>query len=327
MRKMLSHWPDVRATALMLLAAFAPSVHAVTLPNLYETSQPVGASRDAAFEEALKTVIVRVSGRRDAPASLAAELGNARKYVQKFGFTADNVLQVGFDSVSVDKLLSDAGLPIWGRERPATLVILSVDDAGGERRVSAQAPASERAAIERVAAERGLPLVWASMDTQDRQYIAGDASAASDALLAMAERYGANAALIGRARDGAVDWTLISVDGASQTTGALADGVHLAADAFARVFAASGSSLNAVIVDVAGVAGLDAYAATLNYLESLTLVRSVAVEQVSGDTLRFRLAVRGDAETLRRAIALDNRLLPRMQGATAVERLSFRFNR
>lgn len=318
----------------MLLAAFAPSVHAVTLPNLYETSQPVGASREAAFGEALKTVIVRVSGRRDAPAQLGDELRNPRKYVQKFGFTADNVLQVGFDSVSVDKLLSDAGLPIWGRERPATLVMLSADDAGGERWVSAQAPASERAAIERVAAERGLPLVWASMDAQDRQYIdrqyiGGDASASSEALLAMAERYGANAALIGRARSGAVDWTLISVDGASQATGVLADGVHFAADTFARVFAASGSSLNAVIVEVAGIAGLDAYAAALNYLESLTLVRSVAVEQVSGETLRFRLAVRGDADTLRRAITLDNRLLPQMQSepASAVERLSFRFNR
>lgn len=327
MRMMHSHWPDVRAATLILLAAFAPFAHAVTLSNLYEVSQPVGASREAAFEEALRTVIVRVSGRRDAPAQLGGALGNPRQYVQKFGFTADNVLQVGFDSVSIDRLLSDAGLPIWGRERPATLVMLSVDEAGGERWVSAQAPASERAAMERVAADRGLPLVWASMDAQDRQYV--DPGAASDALLATAERYGANAALIGRMRDGAADWTLVSADGASQASGGLADGVHLAADSFARLFAASGSSLNAVIIEVAGIAGLDAYAATLNYLESLTLVRSVALEQVAGDTLRFRLAVRGDADTLRRAIALDNRLLPQMQSepATAVERLSFRFNR
>jgi hypothetical protein len=236
---------------------------------------------------------------------------------------------VGFDSVSVDKLLSDAGLPIWGRERPAILVVLGVDDGGGDRWVSAQAPTNERAAIERAAAERGLPLVWASMDAQDQSSIAGDAAAASDALLATAERYGANATLVGRGRGGAVDWTLISIDGVSQTTGALADGVHLAADAFARVFAASGSSLNSVIVEVAGVAGLDAYAATLNYLESLTLVRNVAVERVSGDALRFRLAIRGDAQTLRRAIGLDNRLLPQMQSEPAAEgeRLLFRFNR
>ncbi len=51
---------------------------------------------------------------------------------------------------------------------------------------------------------------------------------------------------------------------------------------------------------------LNAYASTLNYLEGMTLVRGVAVEQIAGDTLRFRLAVRGDATTLRRAIALDN---------------------
>ena len=315
----------------LLLLFICTGAGAVTVPDLYETAQPVGASRDAAFEEALKTVVVRVSGQRDAPARLGGELANPRKYVQRFGFTADNVLQVGFDSVSVDRLLSDAGLPIWGRERPAMLVMLGVDEADGATRwVSAQAPAAERAAIERVAYERGLPLVWASMDAQDRTQ-AGDASGSGEGLLQTAQRYGANAVLSGRMRGGSVRWRLVSGDGASETVGGLAEGVHLAADAFARVFAASGSSLSAVVVEVAGVTNLDEYASTLNYLESMTLVRDVAVEQVAGDVLRLRLAVRGDADTLGRAIGLDNRLLPLTpsgaESATPAERLVFRFNR
>jgi uncharacterized protein len=316
----------------MLLAFFSWAAHAVTLPDLYETAQPVGASRDAAFEEALKTVVVRVSGSRDAPARLGAGLAAARKYVQRYGFTADDVLQVGFDSVSVDKLLSDAGLPIWGRERPATLVMLGAEDADGTTRwMSAQAPANDRAAIERVAYERGLPLVWAVMDAQDRAQVDADVGGSGDALLQTAQRYGANAVLIGRVRAGSARWTLVSSDGASETVGGLADGVHLAADAFARVFATSGSSLTTVTLEVAGMVNLEAYASTLNYLESLTLVRSVAVEQVAGDALRFRLAVRGDAETLRRAIALDNRLLPLTSSEAATPStaasLHFRFNR
>lgn len=317
-------------SAAALLWAAAP--RAATLENLYEIAQPVGASREEAFQEALRAVLVRVSGRRDAPAHLTAELANPRKYAQRFGFTADNVLQVGFDSVSIDKLLADAGLPIWGRERPATLVMLGLEDgAGATRWVSAITPAGEREALERAAYERGLPLVWATMDVQDRALAEGDVSASSEALLAAAQRYGANAALLGRGRDGAVRWTLVSSDGVAETQGGLADGVHLAADVFARVFAASGASLASVVVEVAGVEDLDAYAATLNYLESLTLVRAAGVEQVAGDVVRFRLAVRGDAETLRRAIALDNRLLPAAPGgadaSSAVDRLSLRFNR
>ena len=132
--------------------------------------------------------------------------------------------------------------------------------------------------------------------------------------------------LVGRARGGTVQWTLLSNEGAAQTSGGMEDGVHLAADTFAHVFAASGSSLGSVIVEVAGISDLNAYAATLNYLEGMTLVRGVALEQVTGEKMRFRLAVRGDAATLRRAIALDRRLVPQDTGGTgATDRLAFRY--
>jgi hypothetical protein len=133
--------------------------------------------------------------------------------------------------------------------------------------------------------------------------------------------------LLGRSRGGIVQWTLLSNDGAAQTSGGIGDGVHLAADTFAHVFAASASSLGSVIVEVGGISNLDAYAATLNYLEGMTLVRGVALEQVTGEKMRFRLAVRGDAATLRRAIALDHRLVPidAADGSAAGDRLAFRY--
>lgn len=302
------------------LAMAAVPAGAVTISDLYETDQPVpNNSRDAAFVEALKTVVVRVSGQRDAPARLGAALNDPRKLVQRFGFTVDNVLQVGFDSVSVDKLLQDAGLPIWGRERPATLVLLNVVEPDGYAHwISGDQPNAQKDVLSRIARQRGLPLKWPAVDPQGI-----DESSA----LQEAERYGANAALIGRSQAGAVRWTLVSSEGSSQTSGGLEEGVHLAADTFARVFAASGSSLGSVLVEVAGIGDLDAYAATLNYLEGMTLVRAVAVEQVAGDTMRFKLAVRGDAATLRRAIALDNKLVSQddLAAPPTGERLTFRY--
>ena len=292
--------------ALLPALLVVASARAVTVPDLYETAQPVDGSRDAAFVEALKTVLVRVSGQRDAAMRVGAEVNDPRKYVQRFGFTADNVLEVGFDSASVDHLLSNAGLPIWGRERPATVVMFGTEEGGTWRWLTADTPAPERDAIEKVARQRGLPLKWPVMDAQERSQASSD----SAGLLQAADRYGANAVLLGRARGGVVQWTLISTDGAAQASGGIADGVHLAAETFAHVFAASASSLGSVIVEVGGISNLDAYAATLNYLEGMTLVRGVALEQVSGEKMRFRLAVRGDAATLRRAIALDHRLVP-----------------
>jgi hypothetical protein len=315
--------PLFRCLRLALLPAllWVASAQAVTVPNLYETAQPVDGSRDAAFVEALKTVLVRVSGQRDA-ALRVGEISDPRKYVQRFGFTAGNVLEVGFDAASVDQLLSNAGLPIWGRERPATVVMFGVEDGGAWRWLAADTPARERETLEKIARERGLPLKWPVMDAQERS----EASSDSPGLMQAASRYGADAVLLGRARGGTVQWTLLSNEGAAQASGGLDDGVHLAADTFARVFAASGSSLGSVIVEVAGISDLNAYAATLNYLEGMTLVRGVALEQVTGDRMRFKLAVRGDAATLRRAIALDHRLVPTdAADGAAADRLAFRY--
>lgn len=295
---------------LMCLALLAPAFGgAVTVEDLYATAQPVQGSQDAAFAEALKTVVVKVSGQLDAPQRLGSALANPRQYVQRYGVTEENVLQVGFDDVSIDRLLIDAGLPIWGRERPATLVVLSLDDFGGSW-TSADASPLDKERIEQAARGRGLPVQWGTLDAQDYNLLAMGAGA-SQALLQIATRNGANALLVGRGRrDGGMQWLLASRDGVVERTGSFEEGVHLAADTFAQVFAAAGTSLSEVSVDVAGIADLNAYAGTINYLEQMTLVRSVAVEQLQGDRLRLRLAIRGNAETLQRAIALDNRLVP-----------------
>jgi hypothetical protein len=321
------NWVRIVLAALLLSPAVAS---AVAVTDLYETAQPIqGTAQDAAFAEALKTVVIRVSGRRDAPAQLGSALANPRQFVQRYGVTSDNVLQVGFDDVSIDNLLLGAGLPLWGRERPAVLVVLNLEDVGGGWASTEVAP-GDKERIARVARERGLPVQWGALDAQDQNLLSMNAGA--DALLQIAERNGANAVLAGRGRrDSGMQWTLATTDGSSEGGGALEDGIHLAADTFAKVFATAGSSLTHVNVEVAGIADLNAYATTLNYLEGMTLIRNVALEQVSGDTLRFRLAVRGNAETLRRAIALDDRLVPSdaVTSASGVSdagaRLAFRY--
>lgn len=335
-----SRMKSIRATtlclALLCAGLGAATAGAVTVPDLYEETVPVGTSRDAAFVEALKNVAIRVSGRRDAPARLAGALDNPRQYVQRFGSTADNQLQVGFDSVSVDQLLTDAGLPVWGRERPLTLILLYVTSGNGTSYwIDSAATSAEREIIARAAAQRGLPIVWPDMTSQDRAQIgaAGDpVGGDSTALLQTAARYNANAVLYGTARsDGAsglsVQWQVLSADANATGNGSLEEGIHLAADTFARIYSASGTTLDSVIVQVSGINDLGAYASTLNYLEGLTLVRSVAVEQVTGDTMRFRVAVRGDAGTLRRALALDGRLVSGDGADTTqpADRLLFRY--
>jgi hypothetical protein len=307
------------ACLLSAIALFAGAqACAVTVPDLYEASVPVTSDRDAALVEALRSVVIRISGRSDAAVRLGVALNNPRQYAQRFGFTADNVLQVVFDDVSVDRLLIEAGLPVWGRERPATLVLLNVATGGGSYWIDSAANSAEREIITRAARQRGLPIVWPDMTTADRTQINADVAATAGnaaALLQTAARYNANATLLGTARRDStgglsVQWTLASADGTASSTGSLEEGINLAADTFARVYSVSGTTLDNLTVEISGIDTLGAYATLLNYLEGLTLVRGVSVEQVIGDTLKFRVAVRGDANTLRRALSLDGRLVP-----------------
>ena len=314
-----------------------PQAHAVTVPDLYEVMVPVMTTRDAAFADAMKVVLIRVSGRRDAAERAGAALADPRKYLQRFGFPSPNILQAAFDGRAVDKLLSDAGLPIWGRERPATLVLLGFEAADGTLQwMDNITPGAEREALTVMAKQRGVPLVWPQMDAQDRIYASEiAASPAVPTMMQAAERYGANAVLFGRARrDGAggayVQWILASSGSSEELRGSLDDGINLAADSFARMYAASGSALDSVALAVSGIGNLNDYASALNYLEKMTVVRSVALEQVAGDTLHLKLAVRGDASQLKRALALDNKLVPTSDIGDGVsgqpgQRLQFRY--
>ena len=300
------------------------SAQAVTVPDLYETAQPVDGSRDAAFVEALKTVLVRVSGQRDA-ATRVGEVSDPRKYVQRFGFTADNVLEVGFDSASIDHLLSNAGLPIWGRERPATVVMFGVED-GGALALARRRHACAGARCDR---ESRPPARRAAEVARDGRSGArrGQLRFAGPAADGGALWSGRRAARACARRRGPVDADFRATAprrrAAASMTACISPPIRSRACSPLRR-----SSLGSVIVEVGGISDLDAYAATLNYLEGMTLVRGVALEQVTGEKMRFRLAVRGDAATLRRAIALDHRLVPLDApdgSADAGDRLAFRY--
>jgi hypothetical protein len=316
--------------AVSLLATL-PAI-ATTVTDLYDISVPLDAGgQDAAFLEALKQVAVRVSGQRDAAIRLGPTLTNPRQYAQRFN-SPKGMLQVGFDSVAIDKLLSTAGLPIWGRERPATLVLLNIRELDGSTRwADVQFGGAERETVSRVARQRGLPLIWPTIDAseQARIYAAGFKTAE---LLQIAARFGANATLLGFAQRGSgnsltVRWVLSTEDGATEVESVLDEGVHLAADTFARAYGASGTAVDNVLVEISGISNLAAYAAAVNYLEGMTLVRGMALEQMSGDKMRLRLAVRGDAATLRRSMTLDKRLVlqPPEPGAPRPSSLQFRY--
>lgn len=293
------------AHAVLALLGLVPGVAGADV-GLYQAEIPLAGTtesdRTAGFGAALKVAAVRASGRRDAatqPAVVAAAADPAR-FVQQYSTTGDRVLKVGFDGRAVEQLLQQAGLPLWPAERPTTLVQLFVPSvAGGARAVLASERPPERELIERAAQARGLPVSWPQQ--------AVDLAAARARL---ASPGGASSALlVGVGSGSRVDWSFAHLDTRVQAAGGAASGVDLAADALAARYAPpSTRGLNTLAVRVGGVTDLAAYAGLLDYLNTLSLVRSVAVVEVAGSTVQLELAVRGDLELLRRVAALDTHL-------------------
>jgi hypothetical protein len=329
----------VIAVCAFVVGAALPA-YATNVEGLYEVVVlPTQKPGDSSFAEAMRQVAVRVSGSRDASVRVMTGKPDALRYTQKINLHPqgypDGSVQVEFGSAIFDKMLTGVGLPIWGRERPAVAVWIAIPDAVGRLAwVGVNDKSPERDALQTTALARGIPLVWPSMDAADLATAAAlNSSTRSYAqLMASGERYHADAVLYGVAtRDAggalSVRWSFAFNDEVTEQQGSLDDGIHSAADHCARILAIAPGARAVVALQVNGIRDLDAYARTLNYLESVTLVTAggVAVEQLRGEDLDLRLTVRGDANALRRTLGLGKRLIEvKSVNPVAGDRLVFR---
>jgi uncharacterized protein len=326
------------ATILWVCVAglcFGEAAFSFTRAEMYQAAAPVSdrseAAQTAAFQNAMRTVLIRVTGRRsaDEDTALAPLISNARRYVQQYRAAPDSQLWVAFDGPAIERWLTQNGQPLWGHERPTTLVLLAVQSgAQGGSVVTTEDGSDLKAAIDAAALARGLPLVWPSGAELQKYHIDfamvnnGSPSTFTD----IGRRMGSDGILVGRASGGAANanirWTHLFQDRSSEYSGTL-EGVNRAADLYAGLFAASGT-LAPVDIEVIGVNELRDYAALQNYLESQTFISHVSVESLTGDTVRFRLATRGGGDSLTRALSLNGRLQPVAAGETGIQRFQLR---
>jgi hypothetical protein len=280
-----------------LLAVFAllsAATRAASVPDLYAADVPAsGAGQpglDAAFDLALKEVLVKLTGQRQVPAELAAALGPAAPLVQRYQPLGAGRIRVQFDGPALRQRLDGTALPYWGDDRPRVLVVLVPP--GAE-------PATE-AMVLGAAARRGIPAVLAD----PAAVTAADPLAGAQA---EARRVGADVVLIGRASPSAgasaYRWTLAMDGEQAEWQGDATEGPEGAADRLAARYAAAGAANQSLRLVVAGINGFDAYGQVLAHLRAQNLVQSLQVREAAGDRVVFDLAVRGGPQQFRAALA------------------------
>lgn len=289
---------------------------AQTVSGLYQVREVVASQqpdeRNAALSRALDNLVLRLTGDPQALQNpgLAALRADPQQLISRYAYEAGppQVLLVEFDPVSAERSLRQAGLVLWGANRPAILAWWLNESSEGSALVGDAQPA---ALVLRNAAElRGLPLNLPLADLDEQLLATPENLTANqpEVLQPASARYGADALLAVHAREAGGQWQAQwrlwlgdtreqgSVQGADQQ--ALADAVLLAvSQRLAPRFVSQPGATQALQLQVQG-ANLQRYA----QLQGLLAPFAARLQRAAGDELVY--SVNASPEQLRAQLAL-----------------------
>jgi len=305
------------------MLAFAGTAEATRQVRVFEAN--VSSQTDPAVQAqaALRLVLVRATGARDAAndPALAGVLAQAQTYVLATRPAGTgSAITVIFDSAALERDITAAGRTVWAVERPILLVILTGGPASGAFETRRQVEGALDAAGNR----RGQPITVARPEALNLP-TTGDIS--PEAALAAAQRLRADGVLVGYgdaiANGGSWRWAMNAPGVSESWSGTLEEGVHGAADVFVRN-AVSYAALPEipVLVEVEGVPTLKDYARAMDILGGAPGVRGVQLAESAGSRATFSVLTRGGSDVLQGSLG-GNLALERMD-PTAGGTLAFR---
>jgi hypothetical protein len=316
----------------LLLFTVAPVLQsvAIEMTSLYTAQVPLDPAasdqRSAAYKAALRDVLLRVSGSGVAndPELVDLLFPSPASYVVQFRPGPEDTMFVSFDGKAVEEVLRRNGQPVWGSERPLTLVWLAVDWGQGEREIigaddpertddRARTIDRNRLLRERVldiAERRGLPVAFPLLDTEDLAKVTfPDIWGGFDELVIDAsQRYEADSVLIGRIRPDSSQrnrWAWYFGTDVRTWNGEPELVISLITDELAAEFAIGGDAvLASVVLNVSGITSVDAYGSVQRMLANMNVVETFIITQVEGDRIQYRVDAHGGAERLARSLRL-----------------------
>ena len=302
--------------AVGCLSFFSLASHAEILTGLYQVREPVSSQtpeeRTQATQKALVTLVLRLTGDAKAVQSPALEAirKDPQQIISQYGYDAGppESLQVDFDPVSTDRALRQAGLSLWGTNRPALLGWWLNDSVDGSSLVGDGQSAAEPLRL--AAQHRGLPLRLPLADLSEQLVGTAENLEGSNPapLKDASERYGADALLAVHAHEDEGKWTAKwrlwvgeqqeqgSADAPDQA--ALADAVMLAvSQRLAPRYAVKPGISTEQLLEVQGMT-LERYAQLTRLLEPF----GGQLKSVDGDRIVYQ--VNGSADQLRSQLGL-----------------------
>ncbi|MGK0445482.1 MAG: hypothetical protein ACJA1U_002429 [Bermanella sp.] len=325
------------------LAVFASSIWATPVSGLYDARVPVPDqqldSRQLGAKQGLIEVLQKVSG-FSVPAENEAvqrALNIADQYLYQYSYEAvqkdewdasippgSSWLKMQFETQSIQRIIKQAKLPLWGNNRPTILLWLMKDN--GQRTVLSDGGEGLAAqAVKNASQTRGVPVVLPVYDLEDSIRLPQESlwGLFSGSILEASKRYDAESVLAARVyKNNKGNWVgqwrfyfkdrefnyEFETEGLNQQ---VLSGLSASAEVLANTFAIRPSDVGSdeLGIKVSNIKSLKHYASLVSYLEDLTITKQVFVSAVKGDEMELKLNLSGSLAQFKQVLALDKKLI------------------
>jgi hypothetical protein len=331
----------IAALSMVLASAvfFSTKSTAAEQVDIYTIEVPVKSQsqyfRNLAMREGLSEVLVRASGSDDVLANdyIRTNLTKANAFVQQFAFQKSDpraninitdypwTLRLVFQDMVIQKLLSDAGLPVWSSTRPVVLIWLAEENSQGRKIVELDSETAQIFLTE--STRRAIPIQFPLMDSQDSSIVdfTDVWGRFSSPIQTASKRYQSKVIIFGRIYPDQgkwhADWQML-LENERSGWRSNADTIEQVSQ---QLFTELGRKLcekyclmstnivgNELLIRVSDLNNLIAAAGVEKYLMSLLPVRDVNLIELSGNQALFKLRLVSREQAVLEAIALDSAL-------------------
>ena len=323
----------------ILSSLFVVSVQAAQVTQLDEAYVPVASrsvdDKNQGLKTALASVIVKNAGTESAlsNAMVAEQLQSPSAWLSQFGYLEQDgqlMLKANFDQSRVINLLRQAHLPVWGSQRPLTLMWFAFETEGERAILSDYSTAPVRQHFTQAGTQRGLPMLFPVMDLDElTQVNVSDVRGMFvNNIAASSTRYQADFFAVASVEEASGSFKFqLSLFPAQGGPEALVQPLYATqgeadsmADVSTKMVAAlseyyvtryavanSGSQFDTKITFV-NTHSLKQLVDIENYLKGLSAVKSAYVSQIQGDTAVFSLGLFGSEADFQRLLTLEPRI-------------------
>ena len=322
---------------LVAMLCIVPTSKAVEVTDLYLVKWPVSDQNNTARWRAalagFKEVLVRKSGSQQILRDDGVQQAYRKvtSYLQRFEYIHQDDskgefpyrISLYFEPRLIDALIRDAKLPLWGSNRPLTILWLAVENENERQIVGANSESPALQVIEDNAIRRGLPLITPLMDLEDELIVTTSDvwGRFSSTINQASQRYFTDSLLIGRVQAMGENWrgqfTYISqgkelafeLNSSSQDI-LIAEMTDKLAELLCTKYCVVEQigETNEVMLQLSGVNNFVEYKAAEVYLESLSALRKLYLVGIDQHTLEIRISLLGDLESLIKGISLANQM-------------------